>query len=151
MKIGRNEPCACGSGKKYKRCCLAHDEQRASQAIENEHQHGAECDHRSHELVDLMIADELDDLSNQIPDLIHAGQLDRAEALGLELLNRFPGQIEGMERLATVYEARGEVSKAIDYYRKAATFATLAPGFDPEVAKEFTSEAQRLEKRLLKR
>ena len=22
MKIGRNEPCPCGSGRKYKRCCL---------------------------------------------------------------------------------------------------------------------------------
>lgn len=22
MKIGRNEPCPCGSGKKYKHCCL---------------------------------------------------------------------------------------------------------------------------------
>ncbi|MSP00047.1 MAG: hypothetical protein EXR07_03195 [Acetobacteraceae bacterium] len=21
-KIGRNEPCPCGSGKKYKKCCL---------------------------------------------------------------------------------------------------------------------------------
>ncbi|MGA2149698.1 MAG: SEC-C metal-binding domain-containing protein [Bryobacteraceae bacterium] len=21
-KIGRNQPCPCGSGKKYKRCCL---------------------------------------------------------------------------------------------------------------------------------
>jgi hypothetical protein len=27
MEIGRNEPCPCGSGKKYKRCCLATDEQ----------------------------------------------------------------------------------------------------------------------------
>jgi hypothetical protein len=25
-KIGRNAPCPCGSGKKYKRCCLAADE-----------------------------------------------------------------------------------------------------------------------------
>jgi hypothetical protein len=24
--IGRNDPCPCGSGKKYKRCCLAKDE-----------------------------------------------------------------------------------------------------------------------------
>ena len=24
--IGRNEPCPCGSGKKYKKCCLAKDE-----------------------------------------------------------------------------------------------------------------------------
>jgi preprotein translocase subunit SecA len=23
QKVGRNEPCPCGSGKKYKKCCLA--------------------------------------------------------------------------------------------------------------------------------
>jgi uncharacterized protein YecA (UPF0149 family) len=23
MKIGRNDPCPCGSGKKFKRCCLS--------------------------------------------------------------------------------------------------------------------------------
>src|SRR5450432_219077 len=23
MKIGRNDPCPCGSGKKYKKCCIA--------------------------------------------------------------------------------------------------------------------------------
>jgi len=27
-KIGRNDPCPCGSGKKYKKCCLHKDEQR---------------------------------------------------------------------------------------------------------------------------
>lgn len=25
-KIGRNEPCPCGSGKKYKKCCIDHPE-----------------------------------------------------------------------------------------------------------------------------
>lgn len=25
MKIGRNDPCPCGSGKKYKNCCLRKD------------------------------------------------------------------------------------------------------------------------------
>lgn len=32
MKLGRNEPCHCGSGKKYKKCCLEKDEaeQRAA-------------------------------------------------------------------------------------------------------------------------
>ena len=24
-KIGRNDPCPCGSGKKYKKCCLKKD------------------------------------------------------------------------------------------------------------------------------
>jgi hypothetical protein len=32
MKIGRNDPCPCGSGKKYKRCCLAKQAQ-PSQAL----------------------------------------------------------------------------------------------------------------------
>lgn len=25
MRIGRNDPCPCGSGKKYKKCCLSKD------------------------------------------------------------------------------------------------------------------------------
>ena len=32
-KPGRNERCPCGSGKKYKRCCLHKDEQAASEAL----------------------------------------------------------------------------------------------------------------------
>ncbi|MCL2773646.1 MAG: SEC-C domain-containing protein [Oscillospiraceae bacterium] len=27
MKVGRNEPCPCGSGKKYKKCCMAKNEE----------------------------------------------------------------------------------------------------------------------------
>jgi hypothetical protein len=29
---GRNDPCRCGSGKKYKQCCLAKDEAAAREA-----------------------------------------------------------------------------------------------------------------------
>jgi hypothetical protein len=29
---GRNEPCHCGSGRKYKQCCLAKDEAEAAKA-----------------------------------------------------------------------------------------------------------------------
>jgi hypothetical protein len=31
-KPGRNEPCPCGSGRKYKQCCLAADDALASAA-----------------------------------------------------------------------------------------------------------------------
>jgi uncharacterized protein YecA (UPF0149 family) len=24
-KVGRNDPCTCGSGKKYKKCCIEHE------------------------------------------------------------------------------------------------------------------------------
>ena len=30
--VGRNEPCPCGSGRKYKQCCLDKDETKARQA-----------------------------------------------------------------------------------------------------------------------
>src|SRR3954452_16556099 len=30
MKVGRNDPCPCGSGKKYKKCCLVKDQEASS-------------------------------------------------------------------------------------------------------------------------
>jgi uncharacterized protein YchJ len=30
-KIGRNEPCPCGSGKKYKKCCMGKDKEQEKQ------------------------------------------------------------------------------------------------------------------------
>jgi hypothetical protein len=35
-KVGRNDPCHCGSGKKYKRCCLSKDEKLLADASEYE-------------------------------------------------------------------------------------------------------------------
>ncbi len=29
-KVSRNDPCPCGSGKKYKQCCLNQDESNSS-------------------------------------------------------------------------------------------------------------------------
>jgi len=31
-RLGRNEPCHCGSGRKYKHCCLEKDEREAAAA-----------------------------------------------------------------------------------------------------------------------
>ena len=33
MKPGRNELCPCGSGQKYKKCCLNKDEAREKEAL----------------------------------------------------------------------------------------------------------------------
>ena len=33
LKTGRNEPCPCGSGRKYKKCHLAADEKTESEAM----------------------------------------------------------------------------------------------------------------------
>ena len=37
QKIGRNELCPCGSGKKYKRCCLEEDEKNERKNVKDEY------------------------------------------------------------------------------------------------------------------
>jgi protein O-GlcNAc transferase len=130
-KVGRNDPCPCGSGKKYKKCCLPlHEESRA----------------KEREAAALTPGfTDLDDLSNSVVDLIEAGRLDDAEAACRELLTRYPDQIDGTERLAAVYEAKGEKKLAAEYYRKAAEFAKGSPGFDQELIDWYSSKAEELE------
>ena len=42
-KVGRNEPCPCGSGKKYKKCHLALDEAASPRVVEGSRQPRARC------------------------------------------------------------------------------------------------------------
>jgi TolA-binding protein len=120
-KPGRNDPCPCGSGNKYKKCCLAKEE-----AVEREQLAEAEAEraeraaaHRSHlREVRAAIAarlagaedadDELTIASNAAADLVRAGKLDEAEQAARDLLVRFPDVHDGWDRLGMVYEARGE-------------------------------------------
>lgn len=125
-KISRNAPCPCGSGKKYKKCCLQKDE---AQSINQR----ASLDSSSNKFVEAF--DDLDNLSNSVVDLIDEGKLDEAEQACVELLNRYPDYIDGLERFALVYEARGDSQKAIEYYKKSADFARENEGFDPEYVK----------------
>ena len=89
---------------------------------------------------------ELDQLSNSVVDLIKQNRWDEAEAVSRKLLTDYPDQVDGLNRLAMVYEARGEKNKAAGYYRKAADFAESNPGFDKQMVKWFLSEARRMKK-----
>ena len=62
-----------------------------------------------------------------------------------ELLTRYPDQIDGLDRLAHLYEARGEKKKAAEYHRKAAAFAQSNPGFDQDVIQWHLSKAKQLD------
>ena len=50
-KTGRNDACPCGSGKKYKKCCLSVDNAARAENVNQEqelvadHVHGPDCDH----------------------------------------------------------------------------------------------------------
>lgn len=134
-KIGRNAPCPCGSGKKYKKCCLPLYDSSSPQQDSIVHS-------TEDSLADL---DDLDILSNSVVDLIKEGRLEEAEKISRELLSRYPDQIDGIDRLAEVYEARGNNKKAAEYYRKAAAFAQSNPGFDQEGFDWYLDKAKNLE------
>jgi Tfp pilus assembly protein PilF len=131
-KIGRNAPCPCGSGKKYKKCCLLNQNEAK--------RHSAKKKIRF-----IPVYTDLDQLSNCVVDLIKENKLDEAEAVSRKLLAQYPDQVDGFNRLAMVYEARGEKTKAAHYYRKAADFAKSNEGFDRKAIKWFLSEAKRVE------
>lgn len=126
-KTGRNDPCTCGSGKKYKKCCLTNDEaverERLAAAVRPA---GLRLPGVAEEFTVTPAAayygddeiDELTDASNAVVDLVHAGKLDEAEQAARDLLVRFPDEHDGYDRLGMVHEARGENHQAADCYRK---------------------------------
>ncbi len=128
-KIGRNDPCPCGSGKKFKKCCL--------------NKKGIEKTPKAR-LVPVYT--DIDRLSNSVVDLIKEKKLDEAEIACQKLIVEYPDQIDGILRWAEVYEARGDKKNAIKYYRKAANFAKTNEGFGQDSIKLYTDRAKRIEK-----
>jgi len=128
-KIGRNDPCPCGSGKKYKKCCLNLSPQEKEKIIQGY----------------IQDAIALDNLSNSINGLIEKKDFQKAQAVCQQLLDDYPDQIEGISRFAQVYEAMGEKAKAAEYYRKSAKFATGNDDFDQESVDMYIEDAKRME------
>lgn len=126
MKIGRNEPCPCGSGKKYKKCCL----NATSEPIINPR------------FIDMDL--ELDNLSNRIPALIEQQKYDEAEKVCQRLFEEYPEQIDGLHRFAEVLESKGEHQQAAEYYRKSAEFAKQTDGFEQASIDNFMQKAEEL-------
>lgn len=136
-KIGRNDPCPCGSGKKYKHCCMA-KEQAAEHAafVAARAAAAAEYQERQTRLKErqaqLEHDDELARASNAVIDLLEASKVDEAEQAARELLVRFPDVHDGYDRLGMVYEARGDHKAAADCYRKVIGFVRAHPElYDP--------------------
>jgi tetratricopeptide (TPR) repeat protein len=143
-KIGRNDPCACGSGKKYKKCCMAGDEAAARAARPTQL---AVAPARQPPVANyFQEQDELTEASNAVVDMVQAGNLDAAEQAAHDLLVRFPDVHDGYDRLGMVCEARGDHRQAADYYRKAINVIRNHPDkYDPGFEAVFQKLVDRLE------
>ena len=143
-KIGRNDPCACGSGKKYKKCCMARDE-AAARAVQPAAV-PVRPPSRANYFQEHDEPDELTEASNAVVDMVHAGHLDAAEQAAHDLLARFPDVHDGYDRLGMICEARGDHRQAADYYRKAIDVIRSHPDdYDPEFEAGFHKLVDRLE------
>jgi tetratricopeptide (TPR) repeat protein len=154
-KPGRNDRCPCGSGKKYKQCCLTNDEaaerQEMAVAQAGREQRDAERRERARQLRANFIArlrgeDPLDAASNAVVALLHAGKLDEAEAAARDLLARFPDEHDGWARLGMVHETRGQNREAADCYRRMLDVISRRPDdYDLEMITDFTALIARLD------
>jgi hypothetical protein len=148
-KTGRNDPCHCGSGKKYKRCCLEKDEAVASAAAQARQ---AASIARTNALLDALedsldpAYDGLDEASNAVVDMVRAGKLDEAEAAANDLLVRYPDVHDGYDRLGMVAEARGDKKLAAAHYRKLLDFAQQhADQIDPRLIDNYRKMVEDLD------
>ncbi len=132
IKIGRNDPCPCGSGKKYKQCC----EQTGAapiQAVSNNFnpQHALQTAMTQHQAGNLPAAEALykqvlQALPNQ-PDALHLlgliakqkGDLKTAAQLMRKALAVNPNYVEAYVNLGATLQEQNNLSDAADCYRKA--------------------------------
>ena len=161
-KPGRNDPCHCGSGKKYKKCCqpkeqaaegeviakaqAARAEREAARRLEQKAAKAAALE-RFHEIAD--VDEELEQLttaSNAAVDLVNAGKLEEAEAAARDLIARYPEVHDGWDRLGMMYEAKGDNKAAADCYRRALAIIRERPQqYDPEFAQVFVDLVAKLD------
>jgi hypothetical protein len=137
-KIRSNDPCPCGSGKKYKRCCKPRDQARL--AVETQRPQAA--------TPIFLEDDDLDELSNSVVDLLHRNRLEEALAACEKLQREYPDVIDGLERSAMVHEARGDWTLAASYYRRALAFTEQPDqrdGFDEEARVDLRDRLARAE------
>lgn len=140
MKTGRNDPCLCGSGKKYKKCCLS---------INNQGVHDMGGKMNESNLKYPFFELDIDILSNSVVDLLEIKNYKKAKEVCRELLERFPDQVDGYERFANVYEEEGNTAEAIKYYHKTIDFMRKNPGFDEDSINWSLKKIEELEKSIL--
>jgi tetratricopeptide (TPR) repeat protein len=119
VKVGRNAPCLCGSGRKYKKCC-GRDNGR----------HDASSNREETSSLPREIRDDIERLerwSNGVLDAIEARRYAEAEDLCRRLAEHYPELIDSHERLAALRSAQGRWREAADAYDQAIEVIARSP------------------------
>lgn len=134
---GRNDPCPCGSGKKYKKCCLSRDQTQGSKVI---HPHGhadhAGCSPHDHlragvlhlpeGLTDAEVrqyVERIDRWANAARDALDEGRLEEAERLADQVRAEYPDQVDGYHIRARIRVAQMRWDEAAEGFEQAISIA----------------------------
>jgi len=147
MNLSRNQPCHCGSGRKYKNCCLWKDKKAAAQAGRQDTvaQEKELLDETVRQATFIQYARDLDALSNHANELIRAQRWPEAEAACRELLDRFPDEIDGQWRYYECFKAKGDFRSAMPHARATLEMAEEDGGFDPAFPVKLKKDIARFE------
>jgi len=147
-KIGRNDPCPCGSGKKNKKCCAMTEAAPALsvRAPIEPHHVCASCGRHVDELDDDRV-DEINERADHILDELLDGRVDAADALCQGFIRDFPGEAEGLDLLSMVAEERGQRERALDLARQASKIAHERSDYDAETRALMRERIKELELR----
>ena len=129
MTTSRNDPCPCGSWRKYKKCCLAQDQKSAAE----KRTHQQETRLPEQRTLNTFYSD-LDVLSNKANDAIRAGHWNEAEGLCQRLREEFPEELDADDRLAQLYVKQENYAKALPFALAALNKAKCNHDkYDPEL------------------
>jgi hypothetical protein len=113
-KIGRNEPCPCGSGKKYKHCCLDKDK-AARQVADTARAENLQAKEREQEQLVKRIEKAFGLLSSE--------QYAEAIRFALKLIERYPNEDRLHDIVATSHLYAGACEEAIKICKHRLTVA----------------------------
>lgn len=109
QKTGRNDPCPCGSGKKYKKCCLSQHEEARRSIPPDQLQ---EMEKRA------VLRDKLDKQLQRGFELLFSQEFDKAKRFASQLLESYPEDDRLSDILVTVSLASGDYDEAFHLSRR---------------------------------
>jgi tetratricopeptide (TPR) repeat protein len=135
---GRNDPCPCGSGKKYKKCCRSQDQAGAPKAIESQpdaHVAGHEPASSGRRRIPEGLTagqtrdyiERLEGWADAARDAVDSGRLHEAERLADRLIAEYPDQIDGYTVIAMVCVLQERWTQAVEGFDQAIAIALKHP------------------------
>lgn len=112
VKIGRNDPCPCGSGKKYKKCCMSKDQKLDNES--NSEENKSEEPEKKHPR-----SDEIENNFHRAYNLLDEGDYSRAAKVFRSIVLMDSNNYRALTGYGKCLAETGMIEEACKYFVKA--------------------------------